>query len=153
MIPGIKDIKASDKQISKVYAGDKLVWQKLKPIEYEIILCKDKSLQLSGLSRFYSRCVDNAYVSKINNKYNIIINTVEDRLKISSMKIENQEFDYILNEYEDIPMSFEFKNITMDDIQVQNTPAIGVTVNLKAKRPGSLTNIPYNTLYLVLYKK
>lgn len=153
MIPGIKNIKVGDKQISKVYAGDKLVWQKLKPIEYEIILCKDKSLQLSGMSRFYSRFVDKAYVSKINNKYNIIINTIEDRLKISSMKIENQEFDYILNEYEDIPMSFEFKNITMDDIQVHNTPAIGVTVNLKAKGPSTSTNVPYSTLYLVLYKR
>lgn len=75
MIPGIKDIKVGDKQIAKVYAGDKLVWENAKPEEYNVILYDDASLKSRPEKGRLNKLFKISELKKTRKKYDIKVHT------------------------------------------------------------------------------
>lgn len=75
MIPGIKDIKVGDKQILKVCVGDKLVWQKAKPVEYNVNLYDNESFKSQPGNGRFDELFKIAELTKHGEKYHIKIQT------------------------------------------------------------------------------
>lgn len=160
MIPGIKDIKVGDKQISKVYAGDKLVWKNAKPVEYEIKVYKNNSLEeVNPFQKELQKRLVKAYITKNGDKYDLSIHTKEyESLSITRMVIGGDNIDYGNLPYPQ-PLVFEFKNVSLDEVPSLSTgdnTALGTLVKevpLKYHGTSSPPGLGRIRAYLVFVKK
>lgn len=160
MIPGIKNIKVGDKQILKVCAGDKLVWENTKPVEYEIKVYKNNSLEEANFfQKELQKRLVKAYITKNGDKYDLSIYTKEyENLSITRMVIGSDNIDYGNLPYPQ-PLVFEFKNVSLDEVPSLSTgdnTALGTLVKevpLKYHGTSSPPGLGRIRAYLVFVKK
>lgn len=158
MIPGVKDIKVGDKQISKVYAGDKLVWENAKPEEYEVNLYDNKSFESQPASGKFDELFKIVELTKHGEKYHIRIQT--QMTKYIGFKIVLEKL--ILDEKTSVPDDgiFEFNDVRLTDVNVIGDEdaeleelGVGVTYSIRFTGIENYNKYKNKSGYLVFTKK
>lgn len=155
MIPGIKDIKVGDKQILKVCAGDKLVWENTKPVEYSVILYDDASLKSRPEKGRLNKLFKISELKKHGKKYDIKVHTKAGKNLGVPMTLEK----LVIGEKQSTldGETFKFNDVVLKNVRLPGglgISGLGAEVTYSIRFAGVENHIyKYKAGYLVFLKK